>query len=218
MTMAEMAEKAAVHLTGELALDAGKTDFLRYGLEIIFCTLIKAVSLFSLAYLLGIIPEVAFALFFWSIYRMASGGAHCSGYWRCLSLGLIIFVAAGKLGLYLEPYISMEVMGFLLPAGFLLAAVCVLIWAPGEGPYSTVTGTARRRFYQLVSLVCLGLWLAASWQIMVHYSASIVIAGFIAVLIQTFSFTPPGFQAIERLDSLMEGLFKRKGGKNQCCG
>ncbi|MDD4169790.1 MAG: accessory gene regulator B family protein [Desulfotomaculaceae bacterium] len=210
MRVDQMAQKAAVHLTRELELDPRKTDTLRYGLEIMLCTLIKAVSLFSLAYLLGIIPEVAFALFFWFLYRPYSSGAHCEGYWSCLFFGLLVFLGCGELGLYLEGRVSQEVMGYLLPAGFLLSTACALIWAPGPVPYQQEQEISSRVKNKVISIVILCFWLAVSLLAAANYSLSIAISGLIAVQIQTFSFTPPGYRTIHKLDQLFVSLFKRK--------
>ncbi|OPX86647.1 MAG: putative accessory gene regulator protein [Pelotomaculum sp. PtaB.Bin013] len=210
MNINQLAGEAAAYLTRELALDTGKTDTLRFGLEIIFCIIIKGIILFSLAYLLSILPEVTFALISGSLYRLFSGGAHCGGYLRCLSLGLIVYLGAGELGLYLERYLLTDFLVYLLFAGCSLSSICVIIWAPGEVPFKKITKILDRILFKVLSLASLALWIGASVHFINCNKSSITIAGLIAILTQTFSFSPPGYQAIHKLDSILAGLFKEK--------
>ncbi|MDD3654494.1 MAG: accessory gene regulator B family protein [Desulfotomaculaceae bacterium] len=210
MNINQMAKRAAVYLTRELMLDHNITDTLRFGLEIIFCILIKGIILFSIAYFLGILPEVTFAVIFGSLYRLFSGGAHCSGYCRCLSLGLLVFLGTGALGLYLERYLSTNFMVYLLLAGYLLSLACIVIWAPGEVPFKKITKVSDRIIFKVLSFASLNLWVLASQYFIAHYNFSLVLAGLIAVLIQTYSFTPPGYRVVHKFDNLLAGRLPKK--------
>lgn len=210
MGLTQLASETATYLTRELELDTGKADNLRFGLEIIFGALIKGAILFSLACFFGIFPEVAFAMVSGSLFRLLSGGAHCSGYWRCLSLGLLIYLGAGELGLYLQHYISIGFLIYSLMDGYLLFCVCVLAWAPGEVPFKKTTKISERFLFKFLSITYLSFWLGVSLLIMHNYYPSLVLAGFIAVLAQTITFTPPGYKAIHKIDSFLAGLFKGK--------
>lgn len=210
MNLNQLAQETAVYLGREVLLDSGKTDTLRFGLEIIFGTLIKSVILFSLACLLDILPEVAFATVSWSSYRLFSGGAHCSGYWRCLSLGLMIFLGAGELGLYLGRYLSTDFLSYSLLAGYLLSFLCVIAWVPGEVPFKKITKISERILFKTLSIVYLSLWFGASILTATYYARSLALAGLIAVFIQTISFSPPGYSAINKIDDFLARLFKRK--------
>lgn len=207
LNLTRMAEEAAIYLTRELELDNGKTDTLRYGLEIIFGTLIKSVILFSLAFLLRILPEVAFATVSGIFYRLLSGGTHCSGYWRCLVLGLLIYLGAGELGVYLGHLLPTGFLRYSLLAGYLLSLLCVMVWAPGEVPFKKITKTSERVLFKILSVLCLSVWLAVSVLVAAYDAPSIALAGLIAVLFQTFSFSPPGYKTIHNIDNFLAGLF-----------
>ncbi|MDD4403064.1 MAG: accessory gene regulator B family protein [Desulfitobacteriaceae bacterium] len=210
MNINQLAGGTANYLSKELELDPSKIDTLRFGLEIILATLIKGMILFSLAHFLGILPEVMFAMACGAIYRLLSGGAHCDGYWRCLTLGVLSYLGAGGLGLYLGRYLSTEFLVYSLLVGYLLSFFCVLAWVPGEVPYKKITIISKRIIFKILSLTYLSLWLGASI-IIVHYAnPSLAFAGLIAVIIQTISFSPPGYKTIHLLDCLLAGLFKER--------
>lgn len=210
MNLNQLAGGTANYLSKELTLDTNKIDTLRFGLEIIYAAFIKGIILISLAHLLGILPEVAFAMVCGAIYRLLSGGAHCNGYWRCLTLGVLTYLGAGELGIYLGRYLSIDLLIYSLLAGYLLSALCVMVWVPGEVPYKTITNISERNMFKILSLVYLSAWLGASI-IVVHYAnSSLALAGLIAVITQTISYSPPGYRMIHQLDNLLVGLFKER--------
>lgn len=153
-------------------------------------------------------PEVAFALVSGSLFRLLSGGAHCNAYWRCLSLGLLIYLGASELGLYLVRYLTTDFLVYSLLAGCLLSSICVIAWAPGEVPFKRITKTSERILFKVLSLAYLSLWLGTTMLFISH--PTLIIAGLIAILIQTISFSPPGYKAIHKLDSLLAGLIKER--------
>ena len=91
----KLAGVIAIHMTQDVDMEQDRIDQLRYGLEIILGTLIKGTILFSLAYLLNILPHVALALAAAGLFRLLSGGAHCTSYWRCLVLGVSVYLLIG---------------------------------------------------------------------------------------------------------------------------
>lgn len=210
MNLSQIAEGTANYLSKELALETKKIDTLRFGLEIIFAALIKGIILISLAYFLGILSEVLFAMACGAIYRLLSGGAHCEGYWRCLTLGVICYLGAGLLGLYLGRYVPADFLVYSLLAGFLISSLCVIAWVPGEVPYKKITDTSKRIMFKTLSVIYLGVWFAIS-VLMVHKAnPTLVIAGLMAVITQTMSFSPPGYKTIYHVDRLLAGLFKER--------
>jgi len=210
MNLNQLAGKTANYLSGELALDNSKIDTLRFGLEIIFGVLFKGIILISLAHFFGILPEVTFALVSGAIYRILSGGAHCNGYWRCLLLGLFIYLGVGALALFAEPYLSIDLMVYLLLAGYSLSLICIILWAPGEVPFKRIANISERIMFKFLSLVHLSLWLGISIIVLLYSSSSLAFAGLIAVITQTISFSPPGYKVIHKIDYFLEGLFKER--------
>lgn len=210
MNLSQMAGGTANYLSKELALDTCKIDTLRFGLEIILAALIKGIILISLAHFLGILPEVMFAMACGAVYRLLSGGAHCNGYWRCLTLGVLMYLGAGELGLYLGRYLSTDFLVYSLLAGYLLSTLCVIAWVPGEVPYKKITNISERNLFKILSLAYLSLWLGVSIMIVHYANPSLALAGLFAIINQTISFSPPGYKTIHQLDRLLAGLFKER--------
>lgn len=210
MNLNQLAGGTANYLSKELALDISRIDTLRFGLEIIFAALIKGIILVSLAHLLGILPEVMFAMVCGAIYRLLSGGAHCSGYLRCLTLGVLLYLGAGELGIYLGRYLPTNLLVYLLLAGYLLSSLCVIALVPGEVPFKKITNISERIMFKILSLVYLSLWLGASIIVVRYFNSSLALAGLIAVITQTISFSPPGYKTILQLDNLLAGLVKER--------
>ena len=210
MNLNQLAGGTANYLSKELALDTNKIDTLRFGLEIIFAALIKGIFLISLAYFLGILPEVAFAMVCGATYRLLSGGAHCNGYWRCLTLGVLSYLGAGEVGIYLGRYLSTNLIVYSLLAGYLLSFFCIMAWVPGEVPFKKITNISERIMFKILSLAYLSLWLGASIIVIRYASSSIVLAGLIAIITQTFSFSPSGYRIINKIDNFLARFFKER--------
>lgn len=177
-------------------------DSLRFGLEIIIGGLIKGTLLFALAWVLNILTEVAVALVVGSAFRLLAGGAHCTGYMRCLVLGLTVYLVAGSAAATLAPLLTPYLTLYLLLLGFLLCSFVVIRWAPGQVPGKTLTSSIQRQF-KLLSLLYLILWLGATLYLTRHGLSSLVLAGLLALLAQGLSVVPIGYWLIARYDSLL---------------
>lgn len=195
-----------------MELDSDKIDTLRYGLEIIYGTIIKGTALFSLAFLLGIMPEVAFATVSRVFYRLLSGGAHCSSYWRCFTLGLMVFLGAGELGLQLGRYLEVGFLQTSLVAVYIISFLCVMAWAPGEVPFKKITIISERILFKTFSVAYLSLWFVVSHSVAGYFTPSLAFAGLTTILVQTTSFSPLGYKAYHKFDGFLDRAIKIKGG------
>jgi accessory gene regulator B len=120
------------------------------------------------------------------------------------------YIGAGEIGLNLVRYLSTDFMVYSLLAGYLLSAPCVIAWVPGEVPFKKFTDISERIMFKILSLIYLSLWLGASILIVRYANASLALAGLIAVIIQTTSFSPPGYKTMHRLDCILAELFKER--------
>jgi accessory gene regulator B len=211
MSLYSASSKIAEYITDETELGSGQTDSVRYGIEIILGALIKGVILLTFACLLGILPQVIIALICGSLLRLVSGGAHCTSYLRCLSCGLVIYLSAGKIALNLERFLNLDQLVIILLLCFLAMALCACLWAPAEVPYRTINYEEWILFKGL-TMVLLTVLLTAAFFSIVHIRLSYIMAGLLALLAQTFSFTPPGYLIIGKIDELLFYITARKGG------
>lgn len=204
MTLYQAAAGLSVYLARQVDLPRKQVDVLRFGLEIIFGTLIKGILLFALAWALNIVMEVTVALLVGSGFRLLAGGAHATGYTRCLILGLTIYLATAWTATTYAQLLSPDLLFNLLFTGFLFCFLTALRWAPGPVPGKKLTSSKRRQF-KVLSLLYLFPWLGAMVYLTGQGHSSLVFAGLLALLAQGFSLTPVGYRLIERYDLLLSG-------------
>lgn len=211
MNLSTLAGTLAVHMAEATGLEEDKIDTVRFGLEIILGAIIKGVVLFSSAYLLGVLPQVIAGLVTAGIFRMLSGGAHCTSYSRCLTFGVLVYLILGRTALFAEPFITANLLTGLASFVVFIAILCSVKWVPGEVPYRIMNGPEEIIVFKALSLVYLLLWLG----LVVYFAGkgdnSILLAATLALGVQTFSFTPIGYWLISHADGLMIKL--RIGGE-----
>ncbi|SFR09737.1 accessory gene regulator B [Desulfoscipio geothermicus DSM 3669] len=197
-------------MTQASGLEKDKTDQLRYGLEIILGTLIKGALLFSLAYLFNVLPQVALALAAGGLFRLLSGGAHCTGYWRCLVLGVTVYLFIGLAAVNMANLITLQWYKAMAGILILVATACTVKWAPGEVPYRAM---ARREIntFKALSLLYLFLWAGLILFFVDKANYSLYLAALLALAMQTISFTPWGYGLVARADGLMAKLAGKGG-------
>lgn len=211
MKMYDIASRMAGFLAGQVGLEKSKVDNVRFGLELILGEIIKLVILLIVAGILGVLPGALYAVISMGLFRLVSGGGHCEDYWRCLAFGLLVFLGAGRVGVYAAPYISQMVLIKILIVGCLVMSVAVLIWAPGEVPNRKINAGERVKFRKM-SLACLAVWTGVTVFLVVPHSVPVAVAGLLAMVVQAFSFTPPGYRAIDHFDVLLSKVI----GERRC--
>lgn len=211
MSLYSLSGKIANYVTEGAELDHSQTDRVRYGMEIILGALIKGTALLSTAYLLGILPQVMIALVCGSLLRLVSGGAHCTSYLRCLSFGLVIYLSSGTIALYLEKVLSHSHLELILLTCYLLMVLSAYLWAPAEVPYRTIN-SHEAIFFKRIAMALLTVSLVVSLLLANHIRLSFTLAGLLALLAQAFSFTPPGYKVIGKIDTFLFTITAKKGG------
>ncbi|MGQ9533164.1 MAG: accessory gene regulator ArgB-like protein [Desulfotomaculales bacterium] len=199
MTLPEVAAALASYLARQAELEHRELDTLRFGLEIVLGAVVKGAALFALAWLLGLTAPVAVALASGSAFRLLAGGAHCTGFGRCLLLGLAVYLLAGLAGARLGSVLSPDGLLWLLAVGYLVCSLAAWRWAPGAAPDADL-GPARRRMFKLLTLLYLQVFLAGAVYLMREGHSSLAVAGLAALVAQGASLTPVGCRLIARYD------------------
>jgi accessory gene regulator B len=120
-----ISSKIARYITKEAGFGPDYADSARYGTEIILGALIEELY-FSRPPAFGtFLPQVIVAFSCGSLLSLVSGGAHCTGYLRCLGFGLLVYLFTGKAALYLERLISPNQLAPILLFGFLYGFMCL---------------------------------------------------------------------------------------------
>lgn len=204
MSIHESADQIAAYIARELELDHIKKGRMAYGAELLLGELLKLVCLISLSMLLGIFPEVFTMSVAAACLRLASGGEHCSEYYRCLIGGTACFLLLGWLMRELNPLLNTSVLLTAVILGFLLAEALLWQYAPGDTENKRITDQQQRAKFKKLSMlivfVYLILMLAALSIASLHFLALPILAG---MLEQTFTVTPWGYRFIHFIDSAL---------------
>jgi len=211
MKMYDIASRMAGYLACETGLEQSKVDVVRYGLEIILGEIIKWAILLTSAALLGVLPGAVSAMLSMAVYRLVSGGAHCQDYWRCLTFGMIVFIGVGKLGVLIAPHMAFLTLAATVAASVLLMALINQIWAPGEVVHRKISPKERPLFKKL-SQVCLVVWALVAVFIIAPYSMAAALSGLLSMMVQSLSFTPVGYKAIDSFDIMLSKII----GERRC--
>lgn len=212
MSLYSLSSKLASYIAEETEMDQHQIDNVRYGLEIILGALIKGATLLTLAYFLGILPHVIIAITCGSLLRLVSGGAHCTSYLRCLSCGLVIYLSIGKIAFHLENNLNPHQLVIILPPCFLVMTLCAFLWAPAEVPYRKIKHN-ESIFFKILTIVFLIVWLNFAFYYANQIKVSYSMAGLLALLAQTFSYTPIGYLVFGKIDTHLSNITTRKGGE-----
>ncbi|OPX88504.1 MAG: putative accessory gene regulator protein [Pelotomaculum sp. PtaB.Bin104] len=210
MSLYSISEKVAGYITTEANIKDSQVDSVRYGMEIILGALIKGLVLITTSFLLGIQVQVIIAFICGSLLRLTSGGAHCTSYLRCLGCGLVVYLSIGKSAIYLEKLQAIDHFPTVL---FLcvIMILCACLWAPGDVPYRPMN-QKESLFFKGLSILLIAGWTAIAYLVFNKVNFSFIMSSLLALLVQTFSFSPPGYFIIGKIDSMLLNFAVRKGG------
>ncbi|HWQ75921.1 MAG TPA: accessory gene regulator B family protein [Syntrophomonas sp.] len=205
MSIHEISEQFAAYLARELNSDRRQELRMAYGLEILLGEIVKLLVIILCAWMLGILPQVLTITISAGILRLASGGEHCSAYYRCLIGGTAWFLFLGwvvrSLGVLLAPPVISVTAGWL----FFISLAIILKYAPGETENKPINGEAERKKFKKLSV-----------SIMVAYGAVLTLFSSLTVLnplvlpmaagimAQAFTVSPAGYNFIHFIDRILD--------------
>ncbi len=170
MSIHELSIKFATYLAKELKSDRRQELRMAYGLEILLGEIIKLIVIISLSWVLKILPEVLTITVFAGILRLASGGEHCSEYYRCLIGGTTWFLCLGWGVHYLNIVLNQTIINLIAGILYFISITIILKYAPGETENKPIKGDAERKKFK-------------KWSVLI-----LVIYGFILVILTNISF------------------------------
>ncbi|WP_051534227.1 accessory gene regulator ArgB-like protein [Desulfitibacter alkalitolerans] len=212
MNLRLFSQKLAYSLGNKLYYDQDNVDVLRYGFEVIITGLLKMFILFSLAFLLGILPHVLVIFVTSGVYRLLSGGVHCATYGRCLLFGLVIFLGMGKLAQSLT-FTSFVTIIPILACITLISLFISLKWAPAETKNKPLSLQEKSKLKKL-TLIWIFIWAILITTCLLIFPlsqiSSLVMASMLAHITQALSLTPTGYRVVGFIDKLMGSIFKER--------
>lgn len=206
--MASMHE-VAVYLGRGLARRLGeerRAAVLAYGLEIILGTAVEVALILILARWLGLLRPTALCLAAACSLRLFSGGNHCTAYYRCVLLSLLVFLSLGWAARLLAAVVP-PLFLFLVSLGTVAGALAaVLALAPVEDPKRIRLKPAVRRRRRVCSVVSL-----AGWAVLLAFAlrGEAAVAVGLGLAWQSFNLTAAGRSAVAFVDGLLVPLERR---------
>ena len=171
MSIHELSVRFAAYLAQELNSDQRQELRMAYGLEILLGEIIKLIVIISLSWILNILPEVLTITVTAGILRLASGGEHCSEYYRCLIGGTAWFLFLGWGVHSLNILLNQSTINISAGLLFFLSIILILKYAPGETENKPISSEAERKKFKNWSVA-----------IMIIYGFIIVLFSNLAVL------------------------------------
>lgn len=205
MSIHGVSEQFAAYLARELDIDQRQELRMGYGLEILLGEIVKLIIIISSAWILGILPQVLTITISAGILRLASGGEHCSAYYRCLIGGTVWFLLLGW-GVYsLHAFISPSVISVDAGLLFFISLAIILKYAPGETENKPITGEAEREKFKKWSVAIMlayGLMLVLFSNVAVLDSLVLPMAA--GIMAQAFTVSPAGYDFLHFIDRVLD--------------
>lgn len=205
MNVSYVSEIFAQKLAGKLNYTEEQADILRYGFEVIIGVVLKIFILLSLAYLLNLFPHVLVVLLTSGIYRLLSGGVHCTTYSRCLIFGLIMFLSMGKIAQEL-PLVELPMLIIIWIFVAITAFLVSLKWAPAETENKPLSDSEKLNFKKL-TLMWNIIWFVLAGTCILIFPLKLIetllYASMLAHIIQAHSLTPLGYRVVGSIDRFM---------------
>jgi accessory gene regulator B len=199
----------ARYLAVELQLDAKDTETIQFVLEYFLGLFVNLGVVVGIALWLGITPYVLAAMVPSGILRLVSGGAHCSTFLRCLTLGTVIMVGLGQLAAMIGILMPHALLFFLVAFTTAWGFYVMHRWAPADTPAKPIVSPKKRTIYRRLSYIFIAVW-AAVVSVLTLYGgdapldSALALASTGGLCWQICSITPAGYRFIAMVEVLLD--------------
>lgn len=205
MSIHELSVRFAAYLAQELDSNNQQEQRMAYGLEILLGEIIKLLTIVLFSWLLGILAEVLIITISAGILRLASGGEHCSEYYRCLIGGTVWFLLLGWGVSIINNIFNQATINITVGLLFLIAFVMILKYAPGETENKPINSRDEKKKFKKWSIVIMVIYI---FVILLTVTQSVLnnhtIAVAIGIMAQAFTVTPYGYKFIHFIDRVLD--------------
>ena len=205
MSIHELSVRFAAYLAQELNSDQRQELRMAYGLEILLGEIIKLIVIISLSWILNILPEVLTITVTAGILRLASGGEHCSEYYRCLIGGTAWFLFLGWGVHSLNILLNQSTINISAGLLFFLSIILILKYAPGETENKPRSSEAERKKFKnwsVAIMIIYGFIIVLFSNLAVLYMFTLPIAT--GIIAQAFTVSPAGYGFIHFVDRVLD--------------
>ncbi len=201
MSIHEVSVRCAAYLAGEIGGDSRQETRMAYGLEILLGEIIKMTCLVLLSWYFGILLEVLSITITAGVLRLASGGEHCSGYYRCLIGGTVCFLLLGWGTHYLNVFFTPPHAYIGIVLSLLVSWGVLWKYAPGETENKPINSEEERLKFRKVSLFLLLIYGLVMMTFTNYIKLQpLVLPIMIGMIEQSFTVSPWGYHFIHFVD------------------
>ncbi len=120
---------------------------IKYGLEILYLTITKAIIILLLTYLLGTLKELLFILLFYGLLRMSGFGLHAKKSWQCWIGSLIFFIGFS----YLSSIIIISMFFKIIIS--ILSIIIFIMFAPADTEKRPLINKKKKIFLKIMCVI-----------------------------------------------------------------
>ena len=206
MSIHELSVRCAAYLARELNTDRIQENRMAFGMELFLGELIKLILVVIISLLLGILPEVLTVTLTAGFLRLASGGEHCTAYYRCLIGGVTCFLVLGGIAHLLYPLLGRLDLLLIVGTGTVISAGLLYLYAPGDTANKPINTFEEKTRFRKWALIIVGLYFVLMVTMMTIPPAEILVLPIlIGMLEQSFTVTPWGYRFIHGVDRVLGG-------------
>jgi len=211
MSIHELSVRCAAYLAHQLEADRIKENRMAFGLELLLGEIVKLLCVITLSYALGILPEVLTITVTAGVLRLASGGEHCSAYYRCLIGGTLCFLLLGWAAHSLNPMLTRTYLWLTVVISSLLVGAILGKYAPGDTENKPINTEEERTKFKKWSLITASVYCVVMITMMQFEKSHIlVLPMIIGMMEQAFTVTPWGYGFIHWVDNALGGFNRSK--------
>ncbi len=199
----QVSESLACLLGEELSADLDRIDVFRYAFEIILGGTIKFILTVLLSYVFGIFKTTMFFIISYIPLRHFGGGVHLSTYYRCLTVGLTMFLLLGKLAML---QVGSKFVFWAIIIVFLLGVYIIIKWAPARTAKKSIESKGKilnqkRKTFTILTLISIVNITLVKFNFINYAFASVL-----GILFSSFFITPYGYRAMYAIDNILNKL------------
>ncbi len=210
-----LAEQMGKYISKNTAATSTETAKISYGLEIILGAAMKCSLLLLTSYFLGIFYVMLIVLLTASAFRILTGGAHFSTYYRCLFAGLIIFNGLGYLTEVIANTINKD---FVIPVISFIAVTGLVItykYAPADAVIKPRKDSNKKLLIKELSFALVIIWYSTMMLLINPMTANIfwyeiLIGSTLGFAWQFFTVTPLGFKSFGDIDEILNKIISKE--------
>jgi len=192
-----LARKIAITMGAQLQVDRDKVDVFAYGLEIVLGTLVQLTLLIWLSLIVDVFITTMICLMAFASLRYFGGGVHLSTYYGCLTIGIALLLALGKLAATIN--INVQALTVISVFALLMGTFTIFRWVPAGTEKKQIKDEVTRSRQRKKTLLVFIMWTIITFLLITQKSTGNAFAAVLGTLFSLFLITPWGTRLLKLL-------------------